>query len=86
MTAGKLTQITGRGYTDSAPEKDGVGCGNPMIEGARRRNPVLCGFFMRNVSPMAGLYGVSSDTPLPLARYANLYSSATPDWRLGRQG
>ncbi len=85
MTAGKLTQITGRGYTDSAPEKDGAGIGVPFAKGAHRLNPVLCGFFVRKVSPMVGLYRVSSDTPFPFARYANLYSSATPDWRRGKQ-
>lgn len=85
MTAGRLTQITGRGYTDSAPEKDGVGCGNPMIEGARRRNPVLCGFFVRNVSPMAGLYGPSSDGPFPSTRFSTPYSLATQPWKVGLQ-
>ena len=56
-----------------------------MIKGAHRLNPVLSGFFVRNVSPMVGLYGVSSDTPFPLTRYANLYSLAHPDWRRERQ-
>ena len=80
-----IAQTTTCGYTGRAPEKDGAGIGVPTIRGAYRLNPVLCGFFVRNVSPMAELYGVSSDTPFPLTRYANLYSSATPDWRLGRQ-
>ena len=73
------------GYTDLTPEKDGAGIGVPTIRGAYRLNPVLCGFFVRNVSPMAGLYGVSSDTPFPVTRYANLCSSTTPDWRRGWQ-
>ena len=80
-----LTLARKNRYAIFAPEKDGAGIGVPTTTGAHRLNPVLCGFFVRNVSPMAGLYGVSSDTPFPVARYANLYSSATPDWRRGRQ-
>ena len=80
-----IAQTRTCGYTDSAPEKDGAGIGVPTMLGAHRLNPVLCGFFVREYSPMAGLYGVSSDTPFPNTRYANLYSSATPDWRRGRQ-
>ena len=43
MTAGRLTQITGRGYTDSAPEKDGdrIGVLNLKADNRHQR-----GFFM----------------------------------------
>jgi prophage antirepressor-like protein len=80
-----IAQKNRTGYTAPALEKKSAGIGVPTTTGAHRLNPVLCGFFVCNVSPMAGLYGVSSDTPFPVARYANLYSSATPDWRRGRQ-
>lgn len=80
-----IAQKNRTGYTGPAPEKDGAGIGVPMIEGTYRLNPVLCGFFVHECSPMVELYGVSSDTPFPSTRYANLYSSATPDWRLGQQ-
>lgn len=80
-----IAQKNRTGYTDIAPEKNGVGCGNPMITGARRRNPVLCGFFVRNVSPMAGLYGPSSDGPFPVTRFSTPYSLATQPWKVGLQ-
>lgn len=78
-----LTQITGRGYTDSAPKKDGAGIGVPMIHGGQP--PSARYFFVRDVSFMGRLYGVQQCTPVPCTRYANLYSLARPDWRQGRQ-
>ena len=85
MTAGRLTQITWRGYTDSAPEKDGAGRENPLITGARRRNPVLCGFFVRECSPMARLYGTPSGVPFPVTRFSHPVQSCRPTVRSRRQ-
>ena len=78
-----IAQTTTCGYTEPAPEKNGAGIGVPMISGGQ---PPSERFFYVRVSPFMGrLYGVSSDTPVPLTRYANLYSLARPDWRQGRQ-
>lgn len=80
-----IAQTMTPSYTDSAPKKNGAGCGNPTIKGAHRLNPVLCGFFVCKVSSMAGLYGTPSGVPFPLTRFSTPYSSATQPWKVGRQ-
>ena len=80
-----LTQITGRGYTDSAPEKDGAGFGDLLLCGGQP--PSVRYFFVRMSPSMGGACGASSDAPIvPHNRFANPQALARPVWRQERQG
>lgn len=80
-----LTQITGRGYTDSALEKDGAGFGDLLLCGGQP--PSVRYFFVRMSPSMGGACGASSDAPIvPHNRFANPQALARPVWRQERQG